>query len=103
MEQSNDESDDRARIFFAHGATRIVETDRQKQVHDFICEAIVEHGFPPTIREIAKNFDIKSPNSVICQLQSPNTKGVDRSRRTTASSNSSFGVSEGPSDPPIGW
>ena len=33
-------------------------TDRQQLVYDYIKSYLKEHGFPPTIREIADNFDV---------------------------------------------
>ena len=44
-------------------------TDRQRAVYEFIREKIQGRGYGPTVREIGKNFDIRSPNGVMCHLK----------------------------------
>jgi repressor LexA len=51
-------------------------TERQQAVYDFIRGLIVKRGYGPTVREIAKNFDIKSPNGVMCHLKALEAKGL---------------------------
>ncbi len=51
-------------------------TERQKEIYDFIREQIMEKGYPPTVRDIGENFDIKSPNGVMCHLKALEKKGL---------------------------
>ncbi len=51
-------------------------TTRQQEVYAFILEKIRERGYGPTVREIGGNFDIKSPNGVMCHLQALVKKGL---------------------------
>jgi repressor LexA len=50
-------------------------TPRQQEILDFICRRIDDHGYPPTIRDIGKAFEIKSPNGVMCHLKALEKKG----------------------------
>lgn len=50
-------------------------TPRQSAILGFIVEK-VEHGIPPTVREIGTQFGIKSPNGVMCHLKALEKKGV---------------------------
>jgi len=59
-------------------------TKRQKQVLDFIYEYADEFGYPPTIRQIGRNFGIKSPNGVADHLRALERKGEIRLRANTA-------------------
>ena len=43
-------------------------TNRQKDVLDYIKKYIVEHGFPPSIREIGAALDLSSPATVHTHL-----------------------------------
>ncbi len=73
-------------------------TDKQRKIFEFICAEIEKRGFPPSIREIGKKFDITSPNGVVCHLKALEKKKmlkregncaraivVDRVRQSTAS------------------
>jgi repressor LexA len=51
-------------------------TTRQKQVLDFIRDLIRNRGYGPTVREIGENFDINSPNGVMCHLKALEKKGI---------------------------
>jgi repressor LexA len=44
-------------------------TERQQAVYEFIREKIRGRGYGPTVREIGKNFNIRSPNGVMCHLK----------------------------------
>jgi repressor LexA len=44
-------------------------TERQREIYEFIREKIESRGFGPTVREIGEEFDIKSPNGVMCHLK----------------------------------
>lgn len=51
-------------------------TERQWEVLLWIGGFIVEHGWPPTVREIGAAFAISSPNGVMCHLTA-----LERKRR----------------------
>lgn len=51
-------------------------TKRQQQVYDFILKKIQSRGYGPTVREIGSEFNIKSPNGVMCHLQALVRKGL---------------------------
>jgi repressor LexA len=51
-------------------------TDRQRAVYTFIRDLIQRRGYGPTVREIATEFDIKSPNGVVCHLKALVKKGL---------------------------
>src|SRR5260370_33400275 len=53
-------------------------TERQREIYDFIRERIEGRGFGPTVREIGRGFDIKSPNGVMCHLKALEKKGLIR-------------------------
>jgi repressor LexA len=59
-------------------------TERQEVVFEVILESIRERGVPPTIREIAKETDISSPNGVMCHVRALEQKGmIVRARNAT--------------------
>ncbi len=51
-------------------------TDRQKDVYEFIRDKIRNRGYGPTVREIGDNFQISSPNGVMCHLKALEKKGL---------------------------
>jgi repressor LexA len=51
-------------------------TDRQKEVYEFIRDKIRNRGYGPTVREIGDQFDISSPNGVMCHLKALEKKGL---------------------------
>lgn len=51
-------------------------TKRQREVYDFIREKIRGRGYGPTVREIGENFEIRSPNGVMCHLKALEKKGL---------------------------
>jgi repressor LexA len=51
-------------------------TERQKEIYDFIREKIEKRGYGPTVREIGTQFEIKSPNGVMCHLKALSKKGL---------------------------
>lgn len=65
---------------------RLERTERQRVMYDFIVSFIEQHGYAPTVREIARAFRIKSPNGVKCHLNALQRKGwissVSRLSRT---------------------
>ena len=50
-------------------------TERQREIYEFIRGKIESRGYGPTVREIGTNFDIKSPNGVMCHLKALEKKG----------------------------
>jgi repressor LexA len=50
-------------------------TDRQKEILTFIQRTTEERGFPPTIREIGEEMDIRSTNGVNDHLKALERKG----------------------------
>jgi repressor LexA len=51
-------------------------TERQMEVYEFIRDKIRNRGYGPTVREIGKEFDISSPNGVVCHLKALEKKGI---------------------------
>ncbi len=51
-------------------------TDRQKKVYEFIRDKIRNRGYGPTVREIGTQFEISSPNGVMCHLKALEKKGL---------------------------
>ncbi len=51
-------------------------TERQREVYDFIKEKIRSRGYGPTVREIGTQFEIASPNGVMCHLKALEKKGL---------------------------
>ena len=51
-------------------------TERQMAVYKFIRDKIRNRGYGPTVREIGKEFDISSPNGVVCHLKALEKKGI---------------------------
>ena len=51
-------------------------TKRQRTVYDFIRDKIQNRGYGPTVREIGEQFDISSPNGVMCHLKALEKKGL---------------------------
>ncbi|MEI6324666.1 MAG: hypothetical protein WCO91_04390, partial [Gemmataceae bacterium] len=50
-------------------SNRELLTERQVTILEFIREKIDTRGYGPTVREIGKAFNIKSPNGVMCHLK----------------------------------
>jgi repressor LexA len=51
-------------------------TERQREIYEFIRDKIESRGYGPTVREIGLEFDIKSPNGVMCHLKALEKKGL---------------------------
>ncbi len=61
-------------------------TDRQKEILNFILSTSEERGFPPTIREIGEEMDIRSTNGVNDHLKALERKGyLTRGEQTSRS------------------
>ncbi|HEX8202695.1 MAG TPA: transcriptional repressor LexA [Isosphaeraceae bacterium] len=51
-------------------------TPRQREIYSFIRSKIQGRGYGPTVREIGVQFEIKSPNGVMCHLKALQKKGL---------------------------
>jgi repressor LexA len=51
-------------------------TEKQQAVYEFIRDKIRSRGYGPTVREIGQQFDIVSPNGVVCHLKALEKKGL---------------------------
>jgi repressor LexA len=51
-------------------------TTRQREIYSFIRSKIQGRGYGPTVREIGLQFQIKSPNGVMCHLKALQKKGL---------------------------
>ncbi len=51
-------------------------TSRQREIYQFIRGKIQGRGYGPTVREIGTQFEIKSPNGVMCHLKALQKKGL---------------------------
>ena len=51
-------------------------TQRQREIYIFIRSKIQGRGYGPTVREIGNEFEIKSPNGVMCHLKALQKKGL---------------------------
>src|SRR3954452_3709138 len=51
-------------------------TSRQRDIYVFIRDKIQGRGYGPTVREIGNQFEIKSPNGVMCHLKALQKKGL---------------------------
>jgi repressor LexA len=51
-------------------------TQRQREIYVFIRGKIQGRGYGPTVREIGQQFEIKSPNGVMCHLKALQKKGL---------------------------
>ncbi|MDR3633834.1 MAG: transcriptional repressor LexA [Isosphaeraceae bacterium] len=51
-------------------------TPRQREIYNFIRSKIQGRGYGPTVREIGLQFEIKSPNGVMCHLKALQKKGL---------------------------
>ena len=60
-------------------------TDRQEEILNFIQQFLQENGYPPTLREIGKRFDISSTFGVKRHLEALTKPGQARSRVSSSS------------------
>jgi repressor LexA len=51
-------------------------TARQREIYSFIRSKIQGRGYGPTVREIGNEFEIRSPNGVMCHLKALQKKGL---------------------------
>ncbi|MCS7160582.1 MAG: transcriptional repressor LexA [Gemmatales bacterium] len=59
-------------------------TPRQREIYRFIRQYAQEHGYVPTVREIARHFGIRSPNGAVCHLRALERKGLLERQRGQA-------------------
>lgn len=76
-------------------------TERQRQVLEFLKEYIYERGYPPTLREVARNLQIKWTKGIERHLQALEKKGYIK-RSSGARSIEILGFSRGRSIPVVG-
>jgi len=50
-------------------------TFRQREIYDYLKEFLKENGYPPTVREISKHFEISSPSAALKHLKAIEKKG----------------------------
>ena len=50
-------------------------TDRQRQIYDYVRGYTKERGFPPSVRDICRHFDIQSPQGAQRHLNALEKKG----------------------------
>lgn len=50
-------------------------TDRQKQILEFVIGSINDRGYPPSVRDICRHFDIQSPQGAQRHLNALEKKG----------------------------
>ncbi len=50
-------------------------TYRQREIFDYLKKFIKENGFPPTVREVSKHFEISSPSAALKHLKAIEKKG----------------------------
>ena len=55
---------------------RIGLTKRQQEIYEFLKDKIENRGYGPTVREIGIQFNISSPNGVMCHLKALERKGL---------------------------
>ncbi len=51
-------------------------TPKQQQIYDYILSFSDEHGYPPSVREIAEAVDLKSPSTVHFHLKGLRSAGL---------------------------
>ncbi|EAT1856556.1 Rrf2 family transcriptional regulator [Salmonella enterica] len=59
-------------------------TDRQQQVLDLLISFRQEHGFPPTVQELAEMLGCRSPNAAAEHIRALEKKGVITRLRGTS-------------------
>jgi len=60
----------------AASTKRIALTKRQREIYEFLRDKIINRGYGPTVREIGLQFNIRSPNGVMCHLKALERKGL---------------------------
>src|ERR1700730_17830182 len=76
-------------------------TERQREIYEFIREKIENRGYGPTVREIGAEFDIKSPNGVMCHLKALEKKRLIKRKGFSARAIQLVDYSPGRSELPL--
>ena len=83
-------------------------TDRQKQILEFVVSSITDRGYPPSVRDICRHFDIQSPQGAQRHLDALEKKGyikrdarLARSLSVTTLSESMLGTNPKPEWIPV--
>jgi repressor LexA len=58
-------------------------TSRQQHILEFVCAGMRRHGFPPTIREIARELGVTPASSIYPDLDALRDRGLIRRSATT--------------------
>ena len=71
-------------------------TSKQQQIYDYILAFTDEHGYPPSVREIAEAVDLKSPSTVHFHLKGLRAAGLisqaeGKTRAITVNSDAAHG------------
>ncbi len=61
-------------------------TVRQRKIFEYITNYVRERGYGPTVREICKAFNFRSPNGAYCHLQALERKGLIRRQKRSSRS-----------------
>lgn len=64
------------RIGMSGTGKKVSLTKRQREIYEFLRDKIINRGYGPTVREIGVQFDIRSPNGVMCHLKALERKGL---------------------------
>ena len=76
-------------------------TERQLEIYEFIKDKIENRGYGPTVREIGKEFNIQSPNGVMCHLKALEKKGLIKRQGFSARAIQLLGYQRGKADLPL--
>ena len=55
-----------------------MQTDRQREIYEYVTEYVDEHGYPPTVREIGQAVGLASPSTVHAHLANLERAGYVR-------------------------
>jgi repressor LexA len=76
-------------------------TERQLEIYEFIKDKIENRGYGPTVREIGKEFNIQSPNGVMCHLKALEKKGLIKRQGFSARAIQLLDYQRGKADLPL--
>ncbi len=62
----------------SHSAPSRGPTATQADTLAYLASFIAEHGMPPTVRELANHFGVRSTNSIVDRLRALERKGLVR-------------------------
>ncbi len=70
-------------------------TKRQHEIYEYLKDKIQNRGYGPTVREIGTQFNIRSPNGVMCHLKALEKKGLIHRE---CNMSRAIGLTEGPKE-----